>query len=305
MLQFRQIQALHAVIESGTVVGAAGRLSISQPGVSNLISSLEHHVGLKLFERIKGRLHPTPEALELFDSIEAVIAGFEHVDQKASTLNLRNTGRLTVGALPELSLEYLPSLISSYLREHPQIKLSFQTRSSVKVQELLADHSLEVGVAEGPLEHENLQGKSFSFNCYCAIPKGHGLTDREIIRPQDLDGEPFVSLGTYHMTYHRLRDILSAHGCKWNERCQVRTFYAALAMVREGIGVALVDPFTIKARDMPEVVIRPFEIPVLLDLQVVWARDRPISLIGKSFVDFLVGKMSETRNRFSKFPGAF
>ena len=42
MLQFRQIQAFHAIMETGTVTQAAKRLGISQPGVSNLIANLEH-----------------------------------------------------------------------------------------------------------------------------------------------------------------------------------------------------------------------------------------------------------------------
>jgi len=45
MLQFRQIQALHAVMVTGTVTQAAAQLKISQPAVSNLINSLEHQVG--------------------------------------------------------------------------------------------------------------------------------------------------------------------------------------------------------------------------------------------------------------------
>ena len=49
-LRFRQLQAFHAIIQTGTVVGAAEMLGISQPGVSNLISQLERQTGLKLFE---------------------------------------------------------------------------------------------------------------------------------------------------------------------------------------------------------------------------------------------------------------
>ena len=42
MLQFRQIQAFHTIMDTGTVTRAAKRLGISQPGVSNLIANLEH-----------------------------------------------------------------------------------------------------------------------------------------------------------------------------------------------------------------------------------------------------------------------
>lgn len=299
MLQFRQIQALHAVVDSGTVVKAAERLGISQPGVSNLIAALEHHVGFELFQRISGRLHPTPEALELFNSIEGVIEGFEHVDRRARALRKRERGRLVVGGLPELSLEYIPAMLREFLAGYPDVQLSFQTRSSIKVQEMVSDHSIEVGIAEGPIDHDNIAGEMLSYNCFCAMPRDHPLTGKKIITPQDLSGESFISLGSYHMTYHRMRAVFAANNCQWNDRCQARTFYAALALVREGLGVALIDPFTIVARAMPEVVIKPFKVPVAVDLAIIWAKDRPISVIGKSFIKFARERMALTSRQFN------
>jgi len=64
--RFRQYQAFHAIIETGTVTGAAEALGISQPGISNLIAQLERQTKLNLFERKRGRLIATPEAAVLF-----------------------------------------------------------------------------------------------------------------------------------------------------------------------------------------------------------------------------------------------
>ena len=268
MIQFRQIQALHAIIETGTVTNAAGKLGISQPGVSNLIASLEHHIGYKLFQRISGRLKPTPEGMRLFNTVEGIIEGFENIDRRAAALKNETSGKLIVGGLPELSLDYLPVLLSKFLQDKPEVEVTFQTRSSVTIQEMVADHYIEVGVAEGPLQHENLDGETFSYPCYCALPLGHYLADKKEITAEDLDGEPLISLGSYHMTYHRLQEVFSASNCVWNDQYQTRTFYAALTMVREGMGVALVDPFTLSTRDTGDVIIKPFKTPIYLDLAI-------------------------------------
>ena len=53
-LRFRQLQAFHAIIDTGTVTGAAALLGISQPGISNLIAQLERETRLDLFSRTKG-----------------------------------------------------------------------------------------------------------------------------------------------------------------------------------------------------------------------------------------------------------
>ena len=78
---FRQFQAFHAVIEKGTVTAAAEHLGVSQPAISNLLAQLERKTSLKLFERARGRLVPTPEATVLYDEIDTVVRGLDHVNQ--------------------------------------------------------------------------------------------------------------------------------------------------------------------------------------------------------------------------------
>lgn len=72
-LRFRQLQAFHAIVETGTVTGAAVLLGISQPGISNLLAQLEHQTRFKLFERVRGRLITTPEANMLYHEIDTVV----------------------------------------------------------------------------------------------------------------------------------------------------------------------------------------------------------------------------------------
>ena len=86
--RFRQYQAFHAIIETGTVTGAAEALGISQPGISNLISQLERQTKLKLFERQRGRLMPTPEAAVLYQEVDTVVRGLDHVSQAVVDLRV-------------------------------------------------------------------------------------------------------------------------------------------------------------------------------------------------------------------------
>ena len=65
-LNLRQIEVFRAVMITGSVSGAAQLLFVSQPAVSRLLSQTENRLGFALFERIKGRLHATAEAKEVF-----------------------------------------------------------------------------------------------------------------------------------------------------------------------------------------------------------------------------------------------
>lgn len=299
MLQFRQIQAFHTIMDTGTVTQAAKRLGISQPGVSNLISSLEHELGFALFTRVSGRLHPTPEAQRLMSSTETVISSFEHLSRKAKAIRTQDVGKLDIAALPELSMAFLPDQIHQFVQDKKDINISFQTRSSIMTQELVSGHLTEIGVAEAPIGHENLAGEIFSYECFCVIPQDHPLANKLVITPKDLDGVPLVTLGSGHMTYHRLREAFSANNCVWNNRCQTRLFHTAIKFVQSGLGIGLVDPFSITSQSIGNLVVRKFLPTVTFDLVIIWATDKPISIIGQSFISCLKTRMLEVKQLFS------
>ena len=69
MIRFRQIEAFRSLIMTGTSVGAARELHVTQPAVSRLIADLEADLGFSLFSRIGGRLNPTTAGLRFFKSV--------------------------------------------------------------------------------------------------------------------------------------------------------------------------------------------------------------------------------------------
>lgn len=300
MLQFRQIQAFHTIMDIGTVTQAAKRLGISQPGVSNLISSLEHELGFALFTRISGRLQPTAEAQRMMSSTETVISSFEQLNRQARAIRSQEVGKLDVAALPELSMAFLPDEIHHFVQDKKDISISFQTRSSIHIQEMVSGHLAEIGIAEAPIGHDNLAGKIFSYECLCILPADHPLASKSIITPEDLDGEPLVTLGSGHMTYHRLREIFGAKNCVWNNHCETRLFHTALKFVQSGLGIALVDPFTITSQSMENVVARRFEPTVSFDLAIIWATNKPVSIVGQSFINWLEIRMLEAKQQFTE-----
>src|SRR5262244_1062128 len=94
------LKAFRAVMQTGTVTGAAGMMLRTQPQVSRMISGLESALGLTLFHREGRRLIPTQEAIEFHQLIEPVLHAFDGMRDAAQDIKERRGKRLVIAAEP-------------------------------------------------------------------------------------------------------------------------------------------------------------------------------------------------------------
>ncbi|MEO3477982.1 LysR family transcriptional regulator [Phaeobacter sp. CAU 1743] len=286
-LRFRQMQAFHAVMETGTVTGAAATLGISQPGISNLLSQLERQTGIKLFERVKGRLTATPEATLLFREIDTVVRGFDHVTQAVIDLQNKQVGQLQVASQHSMSFGFMPRLIAEFARDRPDLSISFQSQYSSKIQEWVLSGLFEIGICEMPLLYDALDVHPVTVECRIAMPEASPLARHEVITPDLLEGEPFIVMGPDHMTHRRTREAFLQAGVPLRARVHAHLFKNLLSFVKEGMGVAIIDPFVLDFDRDGGFVSRRFQPAILMEMAVITSSARPLSAIGQEFLDRL------------------
>lgn len=290
-LRFRQLQAFHAIVETGTVTGAADQLGISQPGISNLLSQLERQTRLKLFERSKGRLLPTPEAGVLFQEIDTVVRGLDHVAQAVTDLQNKQAGQLQVASPHSLSFGLMPKLIAEFSADKPDLSIAFQSNYSSKVQEWVLAGLFEVGICELPILYDALDTELFQFETVCALPEDSPLARHDVLTPEILEDEPFVVMGPDHMTHRRTREAFHNAGKRWRTRVHSHLFKNNLSFVKEGMGVSLLDPFVVHFDREGGFITRPFRPAVTIELAIITSKARPLSTIGQEFRKILSAEM--------------
>jgi DNA-binding transcriptional LysR family regulator len=294
-LRFRQLQAFHAIFETGTVTGAARQLGISQPGISNLLAQLERQTRFRLFERIKGRLVATPEADVLYQEVDTVVRGLDHVTQAVVDLQNKQAGQLQVASQHSMSFGFMPRLIAQFARDRPDMTISFQSQYSVKIQEWVSAGLFEIGVCELPLLQDGLNAHLVPIEMMLAMPENNPLATQDVLTPQLLAGQPFIVMGPEHVTHRRLRETFDSAGVTLRTRVHSHLFKNLLGFVQEGMGCALMDPFALNFAREGGFVTRKFRPRLLMEMAVITSRSRPLSTVGQEFLELLTGALESYR----------
>src|SRR3546814_10308667 len=80
----RDIEAFVAVVETGSLGAASGRLHLTQPGVSRRLRSLEEMLGVELVDRQSKPLKPSAAGLRLYELGRGVLDAVETLRQGAA-----------------------------------------------------------------------------------------------------------------------------------------------------------------------------------------------------------------------------
>jgi DNA-binding transcriptional LysR family regulator len=101
-MNFRQLEIFRAVMVSGSASRAAERLGITQPAVSRALTDLELRVGFDLFDRVKGRLVPTPEGQLFFGDVTMSFVGLDSLRAAAARIRDFGSGTVRIASLAAL-----------------------------------------------------------------------------------------------------------------------------------------------------------------------------------------------------------
>ena len=237
------------------MTAAAELMFVTQPAVSRLIKDFEQAVGLHLFERRGYHIIPTHEAQTLWKEVDRAFIGLHHIANLAADIARQAAGTLRIAAMPALASSLLPRFLAQFLQDKPNLQVSLTGLPSSMVMEAVASGRADIGYADGPSDHPGFLLETRSLAAIVAIPIGHRLAAPEQITPQDLTGERIIRQETG--TLFAMRVEVAIGGIQRRPSLEVSLSHTALSLVREGAGIAIIDPAAaIEFKD--RIVLRPF-----------------------------------------------
>ncbi len=303
-MNLKQITAFVQVMLCGSVSDAARNLHRTQPAISALIAALEADLGMALFERRGGRLHPVPEAHFLHEQCREILQRLEATRQTMRDISSFNVGRIQVASMPGPSVFYLPDLLSRFAEKDNRVESVLVSRPSAEVGQLVAAQQFDVGLCDYDPRQGNdtplVRSELICFECLCAMRADSPLASLEHLTPAHLDGTTMAALHPEHETSRNIQKAFDHAGAQWRVAYRTQYFIPLFTYIEKGMALAIVDPLSVASYRLyasrpHRIAFRPFRPVVAFTAALVTPVHRPASRLAAAFTEMLRQELTELK----------
>ncbi|WP_417711061.1 LysR family transcriptional regulator [Roseibium aggregatum] len=277
-ITLRQIEVIRAVMLRGTINGAAEHLGVSAPGISRLIKHTEESLGIRLFERQAGLFVPSLEAGAVFDQIGQVYRGVENLQSALESLQKGVDVRLSFASAPSVAQFIAARAIRTMRKRYPDL---FIDLNILKIEETLDYLLLDRGefvIMSSPARNPGVESEEIARGRIVAIlPEGHPLSERDHISVQDIKDEPLIGVDPSDPYGAIVAKPFIDAGIPLKHSMRGRFAQTVVSLVRHGLGVALIDEFSVAEVYMPGLVRKPLVEDISVTIYVVRKKGRVLS----------------------------
>jgi DNA-binding transcriptional LysR family regulator len=241
-MELRQLRYFVALAETRNFHRAAERLHMSQPPLTVAIRKLEEELGAPLFVRGTRGVTLTPAGRASLAAARATLDQAERFREAAREGAAGERGRLRIGFIGSATFELLPRIIPDYRRRYPAVELVLEEATSVEIVRKLIAGELDVGLVRLPLMEVAAVDTMVidPDEMHVALPQGSRFAQARSVRLEALAGEPFILQSGISVLHSVTLNACHAAGFVPVVAQQAPQLSAVLALVRSGLGVALV-----------------------------------------------------------------
>jgi DNA-binding transcriptional LysR family regulator len=287
MISLRQIEVIRAVLLAHTVSGAAELLNVSAAAVSRMLKHTESQIGFELFARGRSGLVPTPEAAELLGDLQEVHARLKRIQYRLQRRS-RNEVPLTIGASSGLGQSLVPRVLASLRTVKPELSCEVNI---LHIDEIVPH--LELSACDFVLTIFDMSDPRLvcqrlaEAELICLAPEGIFPPGRRSITLEEIADNDLVGFDRRSFQQRMIDDLFAKHHLQPRICARARLMTTAHALVVEGLGIGLLDGFTVFGDPPARTSILRVEQPVIFPLNVISSRKNPLSQESHLFLTTL------------------
>lgn len=192
-ITLKQLRALAAAVETGSLTVAGQRLNVTTSAISTQLKLLEENLGGKLLGRANdGHMVATEAGRAMFDAalqIEEVLA---HALGKAAAIFEGRLGLVTIGAVSAAKY-FVPKLVRQLRQDAPAIKTTLQIGNRRDIVAALATRKLDLAIMGRPPREPKVEAFALGDHPHLLVaPPDHPLAGRGAVPDDELLNEVFL-----------------------------------------------------------------------------------------------------------------
>src|SRR5688572_12586847 len=173
---------------------AATENGISQSGASQIVNSLEEHLGVQLIDRTKRPFVLTPEGEVYYEGCRKLVQRYFALEEEVRTLHEEVAGRVSVASIYSIGLSHMNRFVQRFLRDYSKANVRVQYQHPHRVVELVETDQVDLGLvifprSSRPIRATVWRGRPMAPVC----APGHRLATREPVALEVLHGEEMIA----------------------------------------------------------------------------------------------------------------
>jgi len=188
-MDYRRLQLFLAAVRHGSLTEAAAELEISQPALSKSLKALEKSLGVRLLERGRYGVKPTPYGEALVAHGSTVEAELRNAEAEIEALKGATHGHVMVGCGPTEANRLLPQALLGLMKTRPDLRVTVLYGLNESLMPWVINGEVDFALSSVParatsadLIHDTL----FAETGVVVARTGHPLARRRSIAPADL-----------------------------------------------------------------------------------------------------------------------
>ncbi|RQW64422.1 LysR family transcriptional regulator [Vibrio viridaestus] len=289
-MELRQLKHFVAVVEQGSISGAARFVNLAQPAISSSIKKLEQELRMPLFNRRERGIELTKAGHEFVSHARQILMQAQDAKLAMQAMEGLDQGQVEIGVPSMLGSYYFPPLLMGFKHQYPNLELNIIDTGTRNIRRMLLEGELELGVvADKDLTQELDSGSLIREEMVVCMAHDHPLAEKEVIDYEDFLSHELVLFrkGYYH---HTLLEKISR---EVNIKPKVAFTSNLLPLIKTVIrrGYAISPMWQVAIQDDDEIVTRPFAETFEIDLSLAWRKDSYLSRANQAFRDFVLNEV--------------
>lgn len=262
------------VAEQHDIDDAADELGLSASGVRKQLDTIENTFGVRLVEKIGGKLLLTADGEEFYnDATKAVGQALLAEEQVYARQAIRNH-YLMVGHSTNLPPRLIAAITQLHVEDGQPVHIEHRSGLTSTTVRKVIDGSLHAGFGILPIRIPELLVRTiYEEPLVACVPTGHRLALKTIVSPQDFDGEPFITVSRepWPERHQEIEDHCADFGVMLHVVADAYSAPEAVAHVEQKTGICLLPVSLVVGR--PGIVVKPLSTHVLMRRCGVFIRE--------------------------------